>query len=166
MDERLLTAFNDQIALEHASERAYLQMAAWADEHDFAGTAQWLREQAAEEAYHARLFMDFVLDRDGSVRLAALDAPRADYADLVEVFTAALEQERRVTTAIGSLYATAQEVADYASLPLLTWFLNEQVEEEATVSTILGELRMVAGDPSALLYLDRGMPQRRGDGDG
>ena len=161
MDERLLKAFNDQIALEQASAHAYLQMAAWADARDLTGTCAWFRAQANEETEHAHKFIDFVLDRDGEVHLQALAAPQADFDDVVAVFETALEHERRVTASIGELYAAAQEGNDFQSLPLLNWFLSEQVEEEASVRTILGELRMVAGDPSALLMLDRELPARR-----
>ena len=162
MNAGLQDQFNEQIALEHASERAYLQMSAWADAHDYSGAALWLRRQAEEEAEHARIFMDHVLDRDGGVTLAALPAPTDEFEDITAVFAAALEHETRVTTSIGALYAATQQAGDYASLPLLTRFLDEQVEEEASVRTILGELRMVAGDPSALLMLDRELPGRRG----
>jgi ferritin len=141
MDADLQARFNAQIALEHAAERAYLQMAAWAEAHDYNGSAAWLRSQAAEEGEHARLFMDHVLDRGGEVTLAALAAPRADFDDLLAVFVAALEHERKVTASIGDLYAAATDARAYPSLPLLTWFLEEQVEEEASVGTVVGELR-------------------------
>lgn len=162
MDEDLVERFNAQIALEYQSAYAYLQMSAWAEGEDLTGTAAWFRSQSDEELAHARRFIDFVQDRDGVVRLRALDAPRADFADVVEVFATAYEHERRVTAAIGELYAAAQEDGDFQSLPLLSWFLSEQVEEEAAVRTILAELRMVADDSSALLLLDRELPGRRG----
>jgi ferritin len=164
MDVDLLARFNAQIALEHAAERAYLQMAAWAEAHDYSGSATWLRSQSAEEGEHARLFMDHVLDRGGEVTLAALDAPPSEFEDLLAVFTAALEHERKVTASIGELYAAATEARAYPSLPLLTWFLEEQVEEEASVGTVVGELSMVIEDPSAVLLLDRELPRRRGQG--
>lgn len=163
MDEALQARFNEQIALEHSAERTYLQMSAWAAAHDYNGAAGWLRDQAEEEAHHARLFMDFVLDRGGEVELHALEAPPAEFDDLLAVFTAALEHERRVTMAIGTLYAAAQEANDYTSIPLLTRFLDEQVEEEASVGAIVGELRMASHDPSALLLVDRELAGRRGD---
>lgn len=163
MDADLLARFNAQIALEQAAERAYLQMSAWAEANDYSGAAAWLRSQAAEEAEHARLFMDHVLDREGEVVLAALEAPQHDFDDLHAVFVAALEHERKVTASIGDLYAAASEARAYTSLPLLTWFLEEQVEEEASVGTIVGELKKVIGDPSAVLMLDRELAGRRGD---
>lgn len=162
MNEQMIAAFNEQIALEHASAYAYRQMSAWADARDLSGTASWFAAQAEEETAHATMFTQHLLDRGGEVVLQAIPAPRSNFADVVEVFEASLEQERRVTAAIGELYAAAQAAADFRSIPLLTTFLQEQVEEEATVSTILGELRMAAGDPSALLMLDKGLPARRG----
>jgi ferritin len=75
-----------------------------------------------------------------------------------------LGHEEKVTASIGALYALANEQGDYVSLPLLTRFLNEQVEEEASVRTIVGELRLANGDPTALLMLDRELPGRRAPG--
>ena len=161
MNDELLKTLNEQIALEDASSYAYLQMAAWAHQHDLTGTATWFEVQSGEELEHARKFIDYVLDRDGAVRLQDIHAPQADFNTLVDVFEASLAHEQRVTRAIGNLYALAQRVNDYQSLPLLSWFLGEQVEEEASVRTILGELRMVADNSSALLLLDRELARRR-----
>lgn len=165
MDATLLELFNDQIALEQSASRSYRQMAAWADANDYSGTAAWFLAQSVEETDHADLFIEFVLDRDEQVVMQALDAPRADFDGLVDVFATALEQEKEVTEAIGGLYKHAQAVDDYRSLPMLHQFLREQVEEEAAVSTVLGELRMVQGDPTATLMLDRELPGRRGGQD-
>lgn len=157
-------AFNDQIALEHASAYAYRQMSAWADARDLSGSAEWFAAQAEEETTHAGMFTQHVLDRGGEVVLQSIPAPRSEFSDIVEVFETALAQEQAVTAAIGDLYAKATAAGDFTSIPLLTNFLQEQVEEEATVSTILGELRMAAGDPSALLLVDKGLPASRVDG--
>jgi ferritin len=161
MDDELLQAFLDQVGLEQASAQAYLQMAVWAQTHDLTGTASWLRSQAAEEAGHAHRFLDFLLNRGVEVRLQPLAAPRADFDGVVAVFEAALAHEQLVTESIGKLYAAAQASGDYQSLPLLSWFLTEQVEEESSVRTIVGELRLAHADPTALLLLDRELPSRR-----
>jgi ferritin len=163
MDKELLQAFQDQVALEQASAQAYLQMAVWAAAHDLTGTAAWLRSQAAEETGHARRFLDYLLDRGVEVHLQPLAAPQADFDSVVALFETALNHEQRVTGSIGRLYAAAQTSGDYQSLPLLSWFLAEQVEEESSVRTILGEFRMAHSDPTALLLLDRELPTRRND---
>ena len=86
MNDDLLRAFQDQVALEQASAQAYLQRAVWAANHDLTGTAAWLQAQAVEETEHARRFLDFLLDRGVEARLQALEAPRADFDDVVELF--------------------------------------------------------------------------------
>lgn len=165
MDDKLVTAFNDQIALEQESARAYRQLAIWAEEHDYTGSALWLASQAEEENDHADMFIDHVLDRGGRVSLQTLPAPGRDFDSLVEVFRAALAHEERVTGAIGDLYSLAQSEGDVRAIPLLTRFLEEQVSEEAAVRTIIAELDMVADSRSATLLLDRELPGRRGGGD-
>ena len=166
MDEKLVAAFNDQIALEQESARAYRQLSIWAEAHDYAGSAQWLASQAEEENEHADMFIDHVLDRGGQVWLQELPAPGGDFDSLVDVFRAALAHEERVTGAIGDLYSLAQSEGDVRAIPLLTRFLEEQVAEEAAVRTIIAELDMVLDSRSATLLLDRELPGRRGGGAG
>jgi ferritin len=161
MDPQLQQAFNDQIQLEFASAYTYLQMAAWCESRDLTGFAAWMRAQWAEESQHGMKFLDFVLERDGHVQLQAIAAPDASYTSPLDLMQRAHAHEQRVTAAIGALYAQASEAHDYASLPLLQWFLNEQIEEEASVRQIVAELRMVGDDSSALLLLDRELPGRR-----
>ncbi|MGI9017332.1 MAG: ferritin [Euzebya sp.] len=162
MDDALLAAFNDQIALEQQSARAYRQLAIWAEARDLSGMAEWFNQQADEETEHADLFIAYVLDRDGEVVLQPLDAPASVFTDAVAAFDSALAHEEKVTAAIGQLYGQVTAAGDYRSIPLLTRFLDEQVHEEAAVRTIVGELRMTGGDPTAVLMLDRELPGRRG----
>lgn len=163
MDPKLEQAFNDQIRLEFASAFAYLQMAMWCDAQDLAGFATWMRAQYEEETAHALKFIDFVLERDGAVRLQPQDAPTAEFDSPLAVLEAALAHERTVTASISDLYALAGDLRDYTALPLLQWFLAEQVEEEATVRQIGAEVRMIGDDTSALLMLDRDLPRRRAE---
>lgn len=164
MDATLQAAFNDQIALEQASAQAYLQLAVWADSRDYTGMALWFAAQAAEEREHAELFIDHVLDRDGEVELQTLDAPPHEFDNAIAAFEAALAHEEKVTAAIADLYGQINDAKDFRSLPLLTRFLDEQVHEEASVRTIVAELKMTNGDPSAVLMLDRELPKRRKSG--
>ena len=161
LTDSLASAYNEQINLEFVSAYAYLGMATWCDAHDLTGFAQWMRAQAAEEAEHALRFMRFVADRGGVVDLRDVRATPATYGSVVELFEAALDHEQTVTAAIGHLYGLATDERDYASLPLLGWFTDEQIEEEATIRQILADLRRVAGDSAALVLLDREIGQRR-----
>ncbi|HEY7564260.1 MAG TPA: ferritin [Acidimicrobiia bacterium] len=160
MNDALAQAFSDQVTMELSSSVAYLQMSAWFDNADLPGMASWMRIQSEEERTHALRFMDFVLDRGNEVTIGASGAPPTSFASARAVFEAALAQEQAVTGAIRNLYLQAAEEKDVESYPLLEWFLTEQVEEEATVQKILGQLGHAGPDGSALLMLDRELGSR------
>ncbi len=160
MSAELEAAFSEQITLELASSIAYLQLATALDAADLPGMASWMRIQSDEERRHAQKFTDHVLARGNVPRIGAIDAPTHPAAGAVQAFEASLAHEQRVSEAIRQLYRAAQHSGDVDSLPLLSWFIEEQVEEESTVSEILGRLRRIGDDGSALLFLDSELGSR------
>ena len=160
INDTMCAAFNDQITMELQAAHNYLAMGAWFESAGFAGMAAWMHAQSSEETEHAMKFYQFVLDRDGRVVLGALEAPASDFNDVLSVFETGLAQERDVSAAINALYALALDQKDFASLPLLDWFVTEQIEEEATASQILDDLRLAGGDAQAMLFLDRELGTR------
>lgn len=161
MKPELAAAFNRQITLEMESSLAYLQMSAWFDAKSLSGMASWMRVQAEEERAHALKFFDFVLERGNDVTMETIPGPDASgFETPVDVFSAALDQERKVSTAIADLYDKAATLRDATSFPLLQWFLEEQVEEESTVSEIVDQLSMIGDSGAALLLLDRELGAR------
>ncbi|HIE10163.1 MAG TPA: ferritin, partial [Kiritimatiellae bacterium] len=53
--------------------------------------------------------------------------------------------------------------SDHATKNFLDWFVAEQVEEEASMDSILQKVRMVGGQPQALLMLDSLLAGRRAE---
>lgn len=166
ISKTLETAFNDQVNLELASFYAYLQMAAFLDEENLPGMSAWMRLQAEEERVHAMKFFDFVLEREGHVELNAIAAPGLSLTTALSAFEASLGHERKVTAAINDLYALATDERDFASYPMLNWFVEEQIEEEATVGLIVEQLKMIGDDRTALLMLDRELGARQPGAEG
>jgi ferritin len=160
MSKELEQAFNDQITLEFSSEYVYLQMAAYFESEDMPGFARWMRLQADEERSHALKFFDFILERGNDVTLGVIEAPSAAFSSPLEVFEASLAHEQKVTAAIHELYRMCTAASEYHALPLLHWFIDEQVEEEASVSQIVEQLRMAGDNGAALLFLDRELGTR------
>ena len=54
---------------------------------------------------------------------------------------------------------------DYASNSFLQWFVDEQVEEEASAMAIVDKLKMIADHPGGLYMLDREMGGRQAAGE-
>lgn len=157
--------FNEQITLEFEASMTYRQLAVVADAQSFPGMAQWLRAQADEEIVHANKFIDHVVDRGGHAQIGDIPAPKVA-ADVkpVDIFKAALAHEEKVSEAIRELYRAADAQGDLDSRPLLNWFLNEQIEEEATVGEIVDQLVLAGDDGNGLLRLDAELGSRTSSG--
>lgn len=151
----LAAAFNDQILLEFESVYAYLQLAADFEEENWTGFASWMNVQSQEEWMHATKFTNYVLQRGNGVKLQPLSAPSYGFPSPLAAFERALEHEKKVSQAIHKLYGMAIAENDYSSLPVLQWFVNEQVEEEDSVGRIVERLRKVKDDNTGLLFIDR-----------
>ena len=84
----------------------------------------------------------------------------------LSAFEASLGHERKVTAAINDMYALATDERDFASYPMLNWFVEEQIEEEAAVGLIVEQLKMIGDDRTALLMLDRELGARQPGAEG
>ena len=153
-------AFNQQITLEFHASLVYRQLAIEMEIHDLPGMAGWLRAQADEEIVHANKFIDHVADRDNHPRIGATSAPEPVVSSVLDAFEAALAHEEKVSEAIRELYRATDAAGDLNARPLLNWFVDEQIEEEATVSEIIGRVKLVGEDGSGLLRLDAELGQR------
>jgi ferritin len=153
-------ALNDQINAELFSSYLYLSMAAHFESKSLPGMANWMRIQAQEELTHAMKFYDFINDRGGRVILAAVEAPQTEWDGPLSVFEGALEHERKVTGLIHDLVELAVGEKDRATEAFLQWFVNEQVEEEATAETIVDQLKLIGDNGVALFMLDGQLGQR------
>jgi ferritin len=158
--ERLNTAINDQIKNELESYYIYLSMAAYFHSNSLDGMGHWMRAQAHEEMIHAMKFIEHLLDRGGKVVLQDLKQLKTEWRSPLEAFQDAYEHEKFISGKINDLTTIAWEEKDYASEPMLAWFTEEQVEEEASAGKIAGELEMIGEDKSALLMLDRELGAR------
>ena len=76
-----------------------------------------------------------------------VEAPQADFKDIVAPVALALQQERRVTEQINALAATARNEGDYTSEQVMQWFIKEQIEEVATMSDLLRVVDRSKDDP-------------------
>ena len=160
ISERLNTAINDQIKNELESYYIYLSMAAYFHAMSLDGMGHWMRCQAHEETIHAMKFFEHLIDRDGKVVLQDLKQLKTEWGSPLEAFRDAFEHEKFISGKIHDLITIAREEKEYASEPLLAWFSDEQIEEEASTGKIADELEMIGEDKSALLMLDRELGAR------
>jgi len=160
LTEKMQSALNDQINMEFASAHIYLGMEAYFESIDLPGAASWMRAQFQEEEIHAFKLFDYVHERDGDVELAAIEAPAMSYDSPLAAFEAALGHERKVSASIHGLVDLAIAEKDHPTQSFLKWFVDEQVEEEATASAIVKQLKLVGNQGHSLFMVDRELGQR------
>ena len=141
---------NEQIGNEFAAEHQYLACAIHYDGATLPELARFFYRQALEERGHALMMVQYLLDTGADVELPAVAAARSDFPDAVAPLALALEQEQRVTDQIAALARIAREAGDYTSEQFIQWFIKEQVEEVATMSSLLQVAERSADDLAAL----------------
>ena len=162
LGKNMQDAFNEQIREELASAYIYLAMAAYFEDQNLPGFAHWMVAQSQEEVEHAMKFYGHVNERGGRVLLQAIPEPPAEFVGPLDAFQKALEHERYISSRIIDLYKLAEKEGEYASLTLLQWFVDEQVEEEDSATEIVEMLKRVGEKGHALIMLDRKLAQRGG----
>ena len=153
-------AMNEQINKELYSSYLYLAMAAYCRSEGLAGFAKWLGVQSSEERAHAMKIYGYLEDQGAKVQLGAIAAPPADFGSARRVFEETLSHEQSVTASIHSLVDLAIKEKDYATQGMLQWFVNEQVEEEASADEVVQKLKLVEKTEGGLFMLDLELAKR------
>jgi ferritin len=155
-------ALMEQLNHEFGSAYLYLAMSAYCSFSDFNGAASWFKLQHEEEQFHAAKVYDYLIEQGVHVELAQIGEPANEFGPILEVFEASLAHELEMTARLNELSDLALSEKDHATYNLLQWFVNEQVEEEASVGAIIAKLRMVKDDGYGLLMIDNELGQRPG----
>ena len=128
---KVLAELKRQLNHELGAAHAYLALSLWCDGQNLKGFAAFFAKQAEEEREHAKKMIDHLVDRGAPAELAALPAPRQNFASLLEVAQHAQAMEQANTRGINAVYEAALKAKDYPAQVLMHWFINEQIEEEA-----------------------------------
>ncbi len=160
ISQKMQDALNDQVAAEFYSAHLYLAMSAYLESIDLPGFANWMRIQYQEEISHAEKIFDYVIERDGRAVVKAFEAPPVEWTSALDAFEAAYRHEQKVTGLINNLVDLALSENDHASHIFLQWFVNEQVEEEASVKAIVQQLKLLGDSRGGLFQIDRELGRR------
>ena len=160
ISEPMRQALSDQLNHEFGSAYLYLSMSAYCSHAGFNGAAHWFKLQHEEEQIHAQKVYDYLIEQDVRIVLTEIGEPPADFESLLGVFEASQTHEAEMTARLNELSDQALGEKDHATYNLLQWFVNEQIEEEASVGAIIAKLRMVADDGYGLLMIDNELGAR------
>ncbi len=160
INEKIATAFNNQVTAELEASMVYLQLSYVLDDMGLSGMRDWMKAQSEEELEHAHKFAQHLLDRDYVPQIGDIAPPKLDVASAIDAFEAALAHEQKISGLIRELAAIQDVEKDYDSRQLIDFFLSEQIEEESTVGEILDRLRIAGGSGSGILRIDSELGSR------
>lgn len=160
LSEKLAKALNDQMNFEYLSAHYYLAMAAYFEDQDLSGFGHFFIVQAEEERFHAMKFYNFINEMDERATIQAISEPENEFKSYIDVFETALAHEKEVTKRIYNLMDIATEEKEHATISFLKWFIDEQVEEEASMKNIIKKLQRMGNDNHAIYTLDQELAQR------
>lgn len=147
----MLDILNKQIEKEGYSSNLYLAMASWADNSGFKGVADWLFAQADEERMHMLKFIHYINERDGNSVIPEFSKPPLSYNSIKSMFEEVMKHEKYISASINEIVAKSLDEKDYTTHNWIQWFVNEQIEEEASVREILDKLKLV-GDSHMYMF--------------
>jgi ferritin len=158
--KKLRDAMNEQIKHELESYYIYLSMVAYFHSENLEGMAHWMRVQCHEEQIHAMKFFDHIIGCGGKVELLDLKQQKTKWSSPLEAFKDAYDHELFITSKVHNLMAIARKEGEFASEPMLSWFVNEQIEEESNTQRIKQQLEMIGSSKDGLILLDRELAAR------
>jgi bacterioferritin B len=150
LSAELNAALNEQVGHEFGASLQYVAIAAYFDKDNLPVLARHFYQQAMEERDHAMRFVKFIVDADGELAIPPIPAPHAAFNSAQEAVQLSLDWERTVTQQINALMDRAIKENNHIARNFLEWFVTEQLEEMASMETLLGMVRR-AGDAGLLL---------------
>ena len=126
-----------QIGSELSAHQLYMAISIYFDRASLRGWGKLFKQQSIEEAQHAQKIMDFLTDNEIEFDLPALKATTTRFSSPLAAAQRALQSERDVAAQFDRMAAIAIKAGDHRGHQFLQWFIEEQVEEEAKVQSIV-----------------------------
>lgn len=160
LSQNLYKAINDQINAELWSAYLYLSMSMDCEAKGYKGIANWFYVQFQEEQAHARIFMNYLNSVDAKVNLLPISEVKTSWDSVLDMFKQTLEHEKKVTGMINNIAAIANADKDYAAINRISWFIDEQVEEEESAREMITTFEAVEGNKYGMYMIDKELATR------
>jgi len=160
INSKIEKALNEQINKEFFSSYLYLSMSSYFESKNLTGMANWMKIQADEEHLHAMKFYAYLIQKGGRAILTSIETPKSDWKSALDAYEDTYTHEKFITASIDELVNLCHEVKDHATTNFLQWFVTEQVEEEANVTKIIDDLKLIGDNNYGIFMLDRELGTR------
>jgi len=160
MDLKLQKALNKQINMEFYSSYLYMSMSAECETLELNGFANWFLVQSQEEQTHGMKIYKYLVQKGVEIELESIKKPENGFKSTLAMMKASLEHEELMSRSFNELSDLAMELRDHSTYNFLQWFVNEQIEEEATTGNLLTKVKRAGSNDSLIYILDRELESR------
>ncbi|MFI9405674.1 ferritin [Nocardia sp. NPDC052316] len=163
LDRPFPTLLTAQIRHGFTAAQQYLAAAVYLDANRLPQLAKHCYGKSEEQRGHALRMVQYLLDRDLDVQIGGLDEIRSTFESPRAAIAFLLETEQHRSTQITGLARAARESGDYLGERFVQWFLKEQVEDVARMTTLLTVIDRAADnlfDVEEFIARELRVPQR------
>lgn len=155
--EEIENALNEQLNEEFFSWYTYLAMSSYFKTLNLDGFSRWMSKQAQREMMHAMKIYEFLHEREGGIMFRQINEPPPEWDSPLAAAELAYLHEQEASGRIDRLVDLAMSDHAHATSTFLQWFVNEQVEEEGRLRSIVKKLELIGEDRYGLFLIDRDM---------
>lgn len=160
ISQKMADAINKQIGNEFGASLQYTAISSHFGVDSLPELQKHFAKQSDEERVHALKLVGYIVDAGARVEIPAVPAPKSKFGTAEEAVKLSLEWEITVTKQISGLVDLAISENDHITRNFLQWFVNEQLEEVASMEQLLSIVRR-AGEPG-LLFVEEYLARRGG----
>jgi ferritin len=153
ISKKLGTLLEAQVGNELHASNMYLAIAVWFGQQSLDKWADFFYHQSEEEREHAMKIVRFLVDVGFPFNIPAVGASKATYKDAKAAVNAAMKNEQIVTGQFKAMAEACMKEKDFTTFQFIQWFIEEQVEEEATMQKLLDILDSTSNAREAELHL-------------
>ncbi|WP_305779621.1 ferritin [Nocardia nova] len=135
-----------QIRHEFTASQQYLAAAVYFDAQRLPQLARICYAGAEDKRAHALRMVQYLLDRDVAVTVTGTDEVCSEFESPSATVEFLLARERELTDLITTLTRIARDAGDYLGEQFIRWFLEDQLEEVARLTTLVAVCERAAGN--------------------
>ncbi|WP_185857802.1 ferritin [Blattabacterium cuenoti] len=157
LSEKIEKGLIKQLNRESESSQLYLSMAFWVEKKGYEGICEFLYDHSNEERIHMLKLVRYINKRGGNIVLNGISIINVTYQSLKELFIKLLGHEKKISQKINYLVEISLQEKDYFTYNFLQWYVEEQIEEEALIKTVLDKIELIGEDKGGLYFFDQNM---------
>lgn len=155
ISEAICKRLDFHIQAEHEAAMLYKAAYAWCNYNGMFKMAELFKTHVGEELGHADKLIEYALDKDYKPCIPALKLMTNDFKSFKEVVTAAFTHEKYVTSIYKEFADICFKEKDYTTYEFISWYIKEQIEEEALFQNILDQIEMLENEGTGIFILEQ-----------